>query len=111
MDLKKIIGKNVKEARKSIGLSQLDFSNKIGLSRTSVANIERGIHCTTVDNLMRICKITGVSINDLFNMDSDNKTIKPDYILNIDISVLKFMNKLSENKQKALMKFIDTYYD
>jgi len=44
------------DERKRMGLTQDEFANKIGLSRASVVNIEKGRQQVSLKNLYLICK-------------------------------------------------------
>lgn len=60
------IGAKIVELRKAKGLTQDDLANELGLSRTSILNIERGRHRTTTETLYAVCMLLGVTPNDLF---------------------------------------------
>lgn len=51
---KVIVGRNIREARKSLGLSQELLGEAAGLSQVSVSAIERGATATTLDILDRL---------------------------------------------------------
>jgi transcriptional regulator with XRE-family HTH domain len=42
-------------------MSQQDLAERIGKSRTTVTNIENGVQLPTVETLIRICDVLGVS--------------------------------------------------
>lgn len=43
-DLYNIVGSKIQEIRKQKGISQIELAEKLGLSRTSISNIENGRH-------------------------------------------------------------------
>lgn len=51
---RKRIGRRIKEARKSVGLTQEEFGEKLDLSKNHISDIERGISLPTVKGLMAI---------------------------------------------------------
>jgi transcriptional regulator with XRE-family HTH domain len=55
----------IKELRKAKGWDQQQFSKKIGLSRVSVSNIERGRHKISLEQFERICKVFNCKSSDL----------------------------------------------
>ncbi len=61
MDLRHIVGQNVKRLREAKGLSQEDFSFEAKLHRTYISGVERGVRNPTVEVLERIAKALGVS--------------------------------------------------
>lgn len=60
----KIIGKNIKSLREASGLSQLDFSHLVEISRRSIANIEAGTGSNSLDLLDRIFTFFNIKIGD-----------------------------------------------
>ena len=51
------IGKKLKEARKRLGLRQVDVAEKAGISVNYYATIERNQENTTVETLKQILKV------------------------------------------------------
>jgi transcriptional regulator with XRE-family HTH domain len=47
-------GEFLREARKEVGLSQKVFANKIGISQSSCAPLERGNGCIRIEKLQKI---------------------------------------------------------
>ena len=60
-------------ARQSIGLSQEALGERVGLSRQSINTIERGAGNPSLRNAMRISRVLGHSVEDLFG-DSDGES-------------------------------------
>ena len=52
-DINKKLGANLKKRRDDLGFSQKDFGEKVGLSRASMANVERGEQAVNVEQLYR----------------------------------------------------------
>jgi len=52
-DVRKIVGRNVREARKAIGLSQEALADKAGIDRTYVSGVERGVRNPTITLLAK----------------------------------------------------------
>lgn len=61
----KELGENIFTYRKDMNLLQIDLSKKIGLSRTSISNIEVGRHRIDVFTLYQIAKILKTSVQNL----------------------------------------------
>jgi len=66
---RKIIGKNIKSLREASGLSQLDFSHLVDISRRSIANIEAGTGNNNLDHLDNIFSFFNVKINDILKKE------------------------------------------
>ncbi len=62
------MGKNfaMKEARARAGLSQQELAERLGVSRQTVNAIEKGDYNPTIRLCIGICKVLGLTLNDLF---------------------------------------------
>ncbi len=67
------MGKNyaMKEARARAGLSQQELADKLGVSRQTINAIEKGDYNPTIRLCVGICKVLGLTLNDLFWDDAD----------------------------------------
>lgn len=59
------LGKNVREARKVLGLSQTSLANKASLTRNTVSGCESATTTVTVDSFFALADALGVTPNDL----------------------------------------------
>jgi transcriptional regulator with XRE-family HTH domain len=66
-DLKKLIGKRVREARKNKGLTQEDLAALIDKTVETVSNIERGIKLPGLATLEEMRKVLGVKLSELID--------------------------------------------
>lgn len=64
-------GEKLKEARKTIGLSQEQFAEKMNISRSAVAKWESDIGIPDVSNLKSIAGLLNVSIDFLLDTETD----------------------------------------
>jgi len=62
----KAFGANVAVLRKAAGLNQDDLANRVGLSRTSITNIEQGRNAVTMSKVPRLAVALRVPIAELF---------------------------------------------
>lgn len=62
------MGKNfaMKQARSRAGLSQQELANRLGVSRQTINAVEKGDYNPTVRLCIGICRVLGVTLNDLF---------------------------------------------
>ena len=62
------MGKNLamKEARKEKGLSQDALAAAVGVSRQPITAIEKGDYHPTIRLCISICRVLGLTLNDLF---------------------------------------------
>jgi len=65
MDIRKVLGRNIKEIRKSKGLSQEALAFEVELNRTYISGIERGLRNPTLSVLDRLSKVLSVHPRDL----------------------------------------------
>lgn len=65
MDLRKVVGKNVKKYREELGVSQEELAFRAGLHRTYISGVERGIRNPTVTVLGKIAEALDRQANEL----------------------------------------------
>ena len=56
----------MKEARTKRGLSQQALADRLGVSRQTINAIEKGDYNPTIRLCVGICKVLGLTLNDLF---------------------------------------------
>ncbi len=65
MNLKEIVGMNLKYYRYKTGLSQEKFYSSLELNPKYLACIERGEVNLTIENIEHLAKVMGISVNEL----------------------------------------------
>ncbi len=67
------MGRNytMKDARAKLGLSQQELADKLGVSRQTINAIEKGDYNPTIRLCIGICKVLGLTLNDLFWNDDE----------------------------------------
>jgi len=62
------MGKNfaMKDARTKAGLSQQELADRLGVSRQTINAIEKGDYNPTIRLCIGICRVLGLTLNDLF---------------------------------------------
>lgn len=63
----KFFGNHLRLLRTKAGLSQIELSNKAGLSKNQIGNIERGEVNITLLTAQKITLILNISLSDLFH--------------------------------------------
>jgi len=61
-----ILGKNIKEIRKKLGLTQEELAEKLDVNFQYLSKVENGKVGISIDNAIKICKIAGCSSVCLF---------------------------------------------
>ena len=103
--LYELIGKNIKDKRKSKKLGQEELANVISLSRSSLSNIEIGKHQPSVYTIYEIAIALECAITDLL----PSIEIYEQTTLSIDEQFKDIFNSLPENisrKNRDLLKEI-----
>ena len=62
------MGRNyvMKDARAQAGLSQQELADRLGVSRQTINAIEKGDYNPTIRLCVGICRVLGLTLNDLF---------------------------------------------
>ena len=62
------MGKNyaMTQARAQAGLSQQELAERLGVSRQTINAIEKGDYNPTIKLCIGICRVLGLTLNDLF---------------------------------------------
>ena len=63
-----VIGTRIREARKRMGYTQAQLAEKSGLSRSYLADVERGIYAPSLKSLVAIASATETDLNFLSGM-------------------------------------------
>lgn len=75
-ELKKLFGKRIATMRNSLNLTQLQFSEKIDLSPSALAEIETGTTFPRPDTIEKLKAAFGCEYMDLFNFGDDENINK-----------------------------------
>lgn len=69
MDIKKIVGENLKNARKAKGLTQKELANELNKYQSDYSEYETGKIELDYEKIVYICKRLDITPNDLFDID------------------------------------------
>ncbi len=70
------IGEKIQKYRKNLGMSQEELGQKLRVSRQTISLWEKDQTLPTIDNLMRLRDVFGVSVDDILSAE-DNKPESP----------------------------------
>lgn len=59
----------LKAARVGLDLSQADLADQVGVSRQTISAIEKGDYNPTINLCIKICKVLGKTLDELFWID------------------------------------------
>ena len=96
MNRENYIGNRIRELRKSYGLTQEQFAEKVGLDNKYLSKIENGLHLPTYKTLQKISEALNEEF-DFLNVYSLNQNIKPNPIL---IKSMKILNSAHNDKEQ-----------
>jgi len=75
-EVKKLhIGKKIRDLRKKVGLVLQDLSNRTGLSKSLLSQIEKEVVSPPIATLLKISKALGVNISFFFQNDDSEKRV------------------------------------
>lgn len=84
MDKAKLLqymGETIRAKRQASGITGQQLADFVGLTRTSILNVEAGRHQLQIDTIFKICGLLKCQINDLFppvdaiNFEIQEKTV------------------------------------
>jgi transcriptional regulator with XRE-family HTH domain len=69
MDMRKLVGRNVRKIRLRVGLTQEQFAERSGFSQQYISGLEKGRRNPTIVTLYELAKALGVTHMDLVRPD------------------------------------------
>ena len=66
------IGKFIAERRRNVNLTQLQLSEKLGITDKAISKWERGIAMPDTSIMIELCDILGISVNELLKGEKNN---------------------------------------
>lgn len=107
MQLSKIIGENIVRRRKNLGISQRVLAERLGVSQTSMNQIEKGVTVPKFHRLEVLARTLQCSVSSLFRP----YTITEDTKNRVEI-ITDIMSQLPEDLQDSvvnlIVKIVDT---
>lgn len=109
-EIRKNISKNIVKYREKANLSQKELATRLGVTPSRVSNWEQGANSPTIEILFEVCKILGVSINDIYGIYPEASIeltfVEIDHIKNtvtlmITVKILLYLWKKNMLAEKA----------
>jgi len=69
MEIAKIVGNNIKEARKLKGLTQKQVANHFRMTQQQYSRFENGIFELNYSQIIEICNLLEITPNEIFNFN------------------------------------------
>ena len=109
------VGENIQKLRKKLGLSQEELGYKLYVSRQTVSLWEKNQTFPTVENLMRLKEIFGVSVDEILSLEnkleaSINKNSMDTICASLCYALGIEPPKYATNKNPELCNYIDKVF-
>ena len=98
------IGKNLQQIRKSYGYTQERLAEEIECSARYISDVEQDRAKPSYENLVKICNIFNVSLDDIFSEYLDNKA---DNKINYSLAGFDILNE----EDKETIEHLITYFN
>ena len=69
MNIAKMVGNNIKCARKSLGLTQKEVADKLRMTQQQYSRFENGVFELNYQQIVDICKLLNITPNEIFDFD------------------------------------------
>lgn len=69
MDIAKVVGNNIKEARKLKGLTQSDVAKIFRMTQQQYSRFENGVFEFNYEQILNICKLLDMTPNEIFEIN------------------------------------------
>ena len=73
MDMRKLVGRNIRRVRREKGLTQEEFAERSGFSQQYISGLERGERNPTIVTLYELAQALGVNHVELVTPDGRSK--------------------------------------
>ncbi len=77
MQKEQSLGKRIAESRKSLGMTQLELAERLGVTDKAVSKWERDLSCPDISLLPEIAKIFNVSLDTLMDTPANTQDVSP----------------------------------
>lgn len=104
MDNKKLLGKRIKEIRKSFGYTQEQFSELIDIETSSLSGIESGRFFPSLHVLNQMSEVLKIELIEFFKFETVN--IPKD----LDEQIAKMINKQPKERKEIIYKILKSTF-
>ena len=66
---------NLKDYRAKLGVNQQEMGKLAGVSRQTISQIERGDYSPSVTLALKLAKLCGVTVEDIFQYEEENDEV------------------------------------
>lgn len=69
MNISKMVGENIKRARKELGLTQKEVASLLRMTQQQYSRFENGVFELNYQQIIEICNILKITPNEIFNFE------------------------------------------
>ena len=100
------VGENIQSCRKTLGMSQAELGEKLMVSRQTVSLWETGQTAPTIENLLRLKELFGVSLDELLATGPAEPPAGETYRFHFEEAELRELHRLARREDcKALFRY------
>lgn len=104
------LGNNLKQLRQKMGLRQEDVAKMVGVERSTLANWERGAKQPSVEMLVKLSQLYGVSLDELVGLNNVRfHTPVTQYYSLISDPAVKLLSKRTGVPARNIAAFISAF--
>ena len=74
-NIKETVAKNLLFYRKKNKITQKELADQLGVKHNAISSWENGVNSIDIDTLFKVCKIFGVTVNDMYDMKEEPTTL------------------------------------
>ena len=97
-----LLGRNIAERRKALGLTQAELVEKLGADTVTVSRFERGSHLPSLQRLERIADTLGIPLAELLSQSTNLCTDQA-------LLIQGWLANLSESDRKLTLDMMQTW--
>jgi transcriptional regulator with XRE-family HTH domain len=97
-----LLGRNITERRKALGLTQAEFAEKLGADTVTVSRFERGSHLPSLLRLERIADTLGIPLAELLSQSTNLCTDQA-------LSIQGWLTNLSEPDRQFVLDMVQAW--
>ena len=94
----------IRRLRKSSGLNQVSFADKMDVSQSTVASWENGTRRPDIDTLCKIANLFRVSVDDVLGRESEHNADKDLSLSATESQLISIFRELNSKGQDALLR-------
>lgn len=108
------LSERIKEARTQKGLIQADLAEKIGVSRVTIINWEKGVTTPNRNEIDQLSEVLGVDLTKFFLQETQNAEVEApvepalvDKMIKAYQSTIDSKQQEIESKEKEILRLVD----